>query len=92
MEKILGMVLCPCHPRNGGKLETGDCVPGQLEKIQGPISKITRAKQAGSVVLALEHLTCKSKPLGSKPRSVKNNSNIFKDYLASWQIVKHNVI
>jgi hypothetical protein len=42
-----------------------------LGKKQDPISKITRAKKAGGVAQAVEHLPSKCKTLSSKPSIAK---------------------
>jgi hypothetical protein len=40
-------------------------------EVQGPISKITRAKWTGGVPLAVERLLCKCETLSSNPRPIK---------------------
>jgi hypothetical protein len=43
---------------------------GQTVK-ETPISKITRAKRAGDMAQAVEHLVCEHKSLSSNPRPTK---------------------
>jgi hypothetical protein len=49
-----------------------------------PISKITRAKQAGVVAQAVDHLLCKCKDLSSNPRPTKK-----KKILSTNQQTRH---
>jgi hypothetical protein len=44
----------------------------QANSSQDPISKITRAKWAGSMAQEVECLLCKHETLGSNPSRIKN--------------------
>jgi hypothetical protein len=62
-----------CHPNLRGKLRSGgQKFQASLGKNQDPISKITRAKSAGGITQAVQHLPKKCEALSSNPSTIKN--------------------
>jgi hypothetical protein len=55
------MVACAYHPRNAESTNRRFAIQASLSKKQDPTSKVNRAKRAGGVAQAAEHLPSKYK-------------------------------
>jgi hypothetical protein len=61
-KNMLGIVVCTCHPSNGGRKTT---VQASLDKKWDPIFKVTRAKRVEGMAQAVERLPSKCEALSS---------------------------